>query len=322
MRVREPRAVLVGGQRIRRSRQRQCRPAPARGRLDAQCRSVGASAAIVRAAHQHADPALAAHAPLPQRAHPLEHGGDGLRRPQTPGCRHAPRPPPSRCRNGRAARPRSSPLAMSALSRALGRTRPMTRPVHVRGPGTSRPCDARARQAFDGATVRVGGARRLRPGRASARRPPRRRPRPGAAAAASSIVRGPMAGMSTRSSWPGLGPLVSTPRRAGVPVARGPTPATRSQHGVGALRAFDRQHPPVGDRNRLAGIERAERRSDGKAQHGVGMALAGQGDGPDLPGVGQQVGRHLVGAAHRQALWPRRSARRGSARNRRRPPAG
>ena len=95
--------------------------------------------------------------------------------------------------------------------------------------------------------------------------------------------------------------MVSTPRRASSALRAG-QPGDALQHRVGALRAFDRQHPPIGHRYRLAGIERAERRSDGKAQHGVGVALAGQGDGADLPGIGQQIGRHLMGAAHGKAF--------------------
>ena len=58
---------------------------------------------------------------------------------------------PSRCYRGDAA----GDIGPVAHTRARA---PHDTPLHVRGPGTSWPCDARARQSCDGATVRVGGA--------------------------------------------------------------------------------------------------------------------------------------------------------------------
>ena len=312
-RVREPRRVLVGRQRTRPARRRPCRPGPAR--------SLAAAAPGAAPAHPrhrpHDTPARRAGAcrAMPHcrsARYALQHGRDALGGVDRQDVARGPRPRLRRCRNGASrvdggqrpsrCRPCRAGSAAARRSRRARRTcAGPARPGRCDAPGstiraTAQPCASAARTASSRSSISTAPASTATPAR------PRRH---GALDRARTDGRHVDAQLLT-----GLGALGqhAAARQRSSPR---PSAATRSQHGVGALRTFDRQHPAVRDDHRLAGIERAQRRPHGKAQPGVGMVPGGQRDGADLPGASQQVGRHLVGAAHRQAFAPRRSAPRG-----------
>ncbi len=102
---------------------------------------------------------------------------------------------------------------------------------------------------------------------------------------------------------PGLGTLGQHP--AARAVAAGALAlglGNAPQHRIGAFRALDRQHLAVGHHDRLAGVERPEHGPHRKPQLRVAAALAVERHGAEPAAPGQQVGRHLVRAQHREPL--------------------
>ena len=264
--------VLVGRQRIRR---------PGNGNAGQALRAAASHSVPQRLPHRAASSAR--HTSTPSRRlrrmphcrsapHAIEHGRDASRPPRSPGCRRGPRPRPNRSSKRPSRATAASPLSMSIRSRAAGRSAPHRHALHASAaparPGSRCPALAKS---FHGATLRIGGAHGVLPiehqhgtgldrharqtrGRAQARRcadrwPACRRAVPARAWDPWSARRGAPASPAPRSSA-----------------------ATRSQHGVGALRTLDRQHlarrprPPPG-RHRGARAPRG-RQSRARRRHG------------------------------------------------------
>ena len=247
-------------------------------------------------AHQHAD-LVPAQAPLPQGRRALEHGHDAFRRldRQHVVAHH---------HHAGASGERGKRRDGGKAGLDVGGVAPARAPAadHAANSGACRhlrPADA-GLQAVDGTTGGVGGANGLVPvedqhgagldhhaGQFGSR---------GLLDGARSDRRHVDAQLLAR-----LGALrqhAAPPRqRTAVRQCRHPL-----QHGVGALCALDGQHRALRHHHGLAGVDDAQRLPHGKAQLRVGLILSSERNAAQAAGSGQQVGGHLVHAAHAEAL--------------------
>ena len=287
-------------------------PAPATATpassCDAACASSAAAARLLGCARPprgaRRRPPCASAAPLPAQ-----------RAPRARAWRPSPPPPRSPARGrARPRRPRRSrraasrvttamPRSMSPASRRLGRRRPITAACAGAAGAAAAPAAWRSRRGHGWRSARVGAAHGLGSGRGRARRRPRPRSPARPAAAALSMVRGPIAGMSTRSSWPGFGPLASTPRRLPAACAAGQAPATRCSMASVPSAPSIASTLPCATTTAWPASSAPERVPHGKADLRVGAILVARARSPPRrPAAGQQIGRHLVGAAHLEAF--------------------
>ena len=249
-------------------------------------------------AHEHADPAPRAEAPLPERERALKHGGYGLAGAdrQDISARHNRRRPgivgrqtgnrgECACQVATVAAPGPKPTHHARRQGLGGGFHGFRMGVRVG-----------ILQALQGDTKGVGGLERRAP---VEQQHPTHRHRDACQPCRSRQLHGARTdGRHVDPQLlPGLGALGedAAPRRAAIPAAQ---LGDAHQHGVGAFRALDGQHSPASSHYGLPRIERSQRRSDSKPELGVGAVARRKRDGPQRTGAGQQVGRHLVRPAH------------------------
>ena len=191
---------------------------------------------------------------------------------------------------------------MSPVSRRVGRTRPTTRPLRGLLPDDTDADGPRAPAARPTTAHRRRSPSRMVSSRSSTSTAPFSIATPARPAAAARRNRARTDDRHVDAHLlAGLRPFRQDP--AG-PCELAAARQTRHplEQSVGALRTLDRQDAAAGDRHRLAGVHGAKGLADGKAEHGIVAVRLAQCDRAERPGPRQQVGRHLVHAAHGEAV--------------------
>ena len=311
--VREAEAIGLGNRSVRGGRrladERQSRKTRSRRGIDAGsgCRSEACpSTAHARAARPPASPLAHAVAALrEQRRHAF-----GCTRPPARGRdrRWLRAPVPKGSEASPAARPLWRRRRSATASSLRGRSAPLRailgpppRPAALLAVASSHPCT--------NSTAVVGAAHELGP-LEQARRPPHRDAgKPGRHRTLDRT--GADRGQSMRSSWPRLGSFGehAAPLRRRSRCGRAAPP--RAQHGVGAFRALDRQHRPVGHDDGLADVERPQRGARHRSPRAASARPAAAVATTAQCGPRRRAGRAPPRAAPRpRSPCPRRSARR------------